>query len=110
MPSIPLGMLQTSNFLVVEVRDKAKPLDEGDDVGPLLEPLIPNLCLVAGGRVLLEMTTAEGRQPFQSRWTIVGSQFKIFTKKVSSNFQKKNSWIRTAYKMNSEQRTFLHVF
>ena len=53
-------MLQTSNFLVVEVRDIAKPLDEGDDVGPLLEPLIPNLCLVAGGRVLLEMTTAEG--------------------------------------------------
>ena len=81
MSSIPLGMLQTSNFLLVEVRDIAKPLDEGDDVGPLLEPLIPNLCLVAGGRVLLEMTTAEGRQPFQSRWTIVGSQFKIFTQK-----------------------------
>ena len=62
MSSIPLGMLQTSNFLLVEVRDIAKPLDEVDDVGPLLETLIPNLCLVAGGRVLQEMATAEGRQ------------------------------------------------
>ena len=82
MSSIPLGMLQTSNFLLVEVRDIAKPLDEGDDVGPLLEPLIPNLCLVAGGRVLLEMATAEGRQPFQSR-------SKYSHKKVSLNFQKR---------------------
>ena len=83
MSSIPLGMLQTSNFLLVEVRDIAKPLDEGDDVLPLLEPLIPNLCLVAGGRFLLEITTAEGRQPLQSRWTIVGSQCKIFKKELN---------------------------
>ena len=81
MSSIPLGMLQTSNFLLVEVRDIAKQLDEVDDVGPLLEPLILNLCLVAGGRVLQEMATTEGRQSFQSRWTIVGSQFKVFTQK-----------------------------
>ena len=84
-------MLQTSNFLlVIKVRGIARPLVEDDDVGPLLEPIDPNPCLVAWGRVQQEMVTAGG-QPLQFSWATVGSQFKNqnIHKKKFARFPKK---------------------